>query len=1171
MSNSTPAPASKGGAASASSGIKSGSRQVAPSRDLVQTDPASEVALKELCGKEHSLSITEDYLSATNWTVERACDELVQNLLDQAEVVAGRQNTVGGVVAEFDQSGAVGDNCAKHWQAVLQDSQKTTAFAHVRNMRLPGAGGAVQEVLHLTSYATALYPKAFFYGHTGAEKKPTNNSAGGSGNATGAKTIRGRFGDGLTSALLVLVKDGYVVQIQSAGHRYEFLLKHNAVACGQCLHYKVVKEDQGSSLCGDNKPSSDFCPAFDSSRDTRISVHRVLARSKLNGAQQMFDPTRYLALNPEVRFIYKGQRYDILANQAASVFVKGMLTQREPALHNAMHTKVLELKCRDREGTITHGALKGMCVEAWTEATKSKNAARVAQLYDTMNRNHRAHIERDAICEVGPSHPLATTLADHFVRLHGEHATAVETDDQKDAAERQGRKGVRLHSSKLATFLRRVMVGNKRYWSRVAAPASSLAPQGAAAGHAAAAKANLIAKGLLRKGEEAPCWMEALAELLFAPGVKEVDVTDLNEEEAAFVSVSVDTVAAVAPHLGICGKICRFYTNASEDNEGAGAEDAAEDDPRVADKTTGKKGAGTSSSTASKKKQLEQVAHVFGSPSTGGYRIRAANQPDLQTVAQASAVASQASEVFGPDSKPFAIDDDEPPIGGFPVAKDATGRYYIYYDNYSHRWVLDSLQGFKTFKSTGQVSHCSWVAECDADNWWETDHWYVRQSQNRKKHKQMQLAMANRSFTNCKLATTAHSDPAVVEAVLLPLHKLKTYECGSKSCPTKDIIPICGDDKTTGQRKCFCAYTKLCASLLSERSAVLREKMPPATLVESIKLRVVAKLAAAHAASAAAAKQTEAAAKAKAAAAAEKPPTAAASTSALLSLLKNGVGPERAIEAWVAAGSNSNEIEERKVLVAQIQKLALEKSKLPATSSKSPCAAETGGAGSCGGDSTKGGKECWPHSFTVPGTATSSSGYSGGPRAADVSQASAWLGDRALSFYLALQGTQAGLSAGQMAELSGRLLSNEALGKILDPSSVKGSTDTANTGRTWLRANADRVEGAAGKSLENPALLPVALSLLENSIGKIKLPTRPASALITEEVQAMVNTGRSKKRLRSPASSGPSVLEEDTLQSPADADMKVVPAACSASGGDCNTDETAPVQDVAPPAKRRKI
>ena len=113
------------------------------------------------------------------------------------------------------------------------DAQLTRAVASL------GAVFADANELVLVNRAAKLYPKAFYYGYTGAEKKQKSSADN--------SNIRGKFGDGLTSALLMLVKTGHTVKITSVGHTYSFEMKMDAVACQRCLAYSVTEASTSSS------------------------------------------------------------------------------------------------------------------------------------------------------------------------------------------------------------------------------------------------------------------------------------------------------------------------------------------------------------------------------------------------------------------------------------------------------------------------------------------------------------------------------------------------------------------------------------------------------------------------------------------------------------------------------------------------------------------------------------------------------------------------------------------------------------------------------------------------------------------------------------------------------------------------------------------------------------
>ena len=53
--------------------------------------------LEQACDGDHKLTVTEQYLQGTKWTVQRAIDEITQNFLDQSAVVWSKCNGGGAM------------------------------------------------------------------------------------------------------------------------------------------------------------------------------------------------------------------------------------------------------------------------------------------------------------------------------------------------------------------------------------------------------------------------------------------------------------------------------------------------------------------------------------------------------------------------------------------------------------------------------------------------------------------------------------------------------------------------------------------------------------------------------------------------------------------------------------------------------------------------------------------------------------------------------------------------------------------------------------------------------------------------------------------------------------------------------------------------------------------
>jgi len=90
--------------------------------------------LERECGKEKMLTVTEQYLQGTKWTVQRAIDEITQNFLDQAAVVHSKVLACGnGTGREMHRAFSEGTQGKQH----SSDSYAGTFFDSA-----PGRNGA---------------------------------------------------------------------------------------------------------------------------------------------------------------------------------------------------------------------------------------------------------------------------------------------------------------------------------------------------------------------------------------------------------------------------------------------------------------------------------------------------------------------------------------------------------------------------------------------------------------------------------------------------------------------------------------------------------------------------------------------------------------------------------------------------------------------------------------------------------------------------------------------------------------------------------------------------------------------------------------------------------------------------------------------------------------------
>lgn len=690
----------------------------APSARLVEVDPESEKALVALCGTDHSLSVTRDYLKGTNWTPVRAVDELVQNLLDQGRSVTRRagpfgvslkkewpdistqnntssMNTIGAnPVRETDQNGNF-----FNWNLVSPDngntkpslmsssensapSMSTSSIIFAKIFCHENSGGTV---LELVNFCTRLYPKAFFYGTTGGEKKQTT---------TRDTEMRGKFGDGLTSALLALVKENFTVRIISAGYQYSFFFKYNVVACDDCLHYSVKRYDVNISSFSDGMTKTN---TFDASRDTLVRLESP-SMGVYRTPGSFFHVDRYLDLKSDAQFLFDApgthsKTVDLLENAQGQIFVKNMLTQKDRNLMFGVNARGYEMKCRDREGTISAQDLKNIVKEAWSAAVSDPINGKVLanKFFESLCQSSPRSVELDMICERAAREPLSQALWRIFVEKYGDTAIPLANDVQQRFRNAPTRSRSPGHASTVH------MPGKLAAWFiRIRGIAQT--------------KTQSLTSILHDKTLNAePIWEQQFKAFCSSkPGIKIVDVDKRSILEKQVLSLVVGTFEKDAPSLDVWKEKCVFLRGLSSI-------------PVQSTSTSTRVNINHGHKNATRivqRRGAELNLRIFGSEATS-HRLKA-TEKGFQKMCN----LPQLIPVFREPGTLFSEATNEAHVNNYPVYKSTTG-FCIFWDEVSGYWILDKLSSLSLYCSTGKLP-TDYLAHCNHYDWWLCEFWEVR-------------------------------------------------------------------------------------------------------------------------------------------------------------------------------------------------------------------------------------------------------------------------------------------------------------------------------------------------------------------------------------------------------------------------------------------------------------
>ena len=187
--------------------------------------------------------------------------------------------------------------------------------------------------------------------------------------------MRGKFGDGLPSSTLVLVRGiDTDIEIFSCGHRYEFFMKESGAGVN-CMYFSTTHMSK-----------------TDSERHVDENDTLIAIKGLCNGE---FDVSRYLFFQSSVER-YSGETVEILKDDRHNhcVYVKGMRVQKDVSrgsIFFGMNLLVHDMKSRDRQNTLPPEVLQKNIISGWAEATEPEAESceeACADLYVNATRHH---------------------------------------------------------------------------------------------------------------------------------------------------------------------------------------------------------------------------------------------------------------------------------------------------------------------------------------------------------------------------------------------------------------------------------------------------------------------------------------------------------------------------------------------------------------------------------------------------------------------------------------------------------------------------------------------------------------------------------------------------------------------------------------------------------------